>query len=63
MPFGSQRILFSNDFYPTFNRPNVELVDEGIEAITAHGVRTADGRERPADVLVLATGYVTGSCP
>jgi cation diffusion facilitator CzcD-associated flavoprotein CzcO len=59
VPFGSQRILFSNDFYPTFNRNNVELVTEDIERITTEGVVTADGRERTADVLVLATGYDT----
>jgi cation diffusion facilitator CzcD-associated flavoprotein CzcO len=59
VPLGSQRILFSNDFYPTFNRDNVELVGEQIEAITTDGVVTVDGRERTADVLVLATGYDT----
>jgi cation diffusion facilitator CzcD-associated flavoprotein CzcO len=59
VPFGSQRLLFSNDFYPTFNRDNVELVTEPIESITTDGVVTADGRERKADVLVLATGYDT----
>ena len=59
VPFGSQRILFSNDFYPTFNLPHVELVDDPIEAVTAAGVRTAEGREREADVLILATGYDT----
>jgi cyclohexanone monooxygenase len=59
VPFGSQRILFSNDFYPTFNRDNVELVADQIDAITPGGVRTVDGRERDADVLILATGYDT----
>lgn len=59
VPFGSQRILFSNDFYPAFNRENVELVADEIESIGPSGVRTADGRERAADVLVLATGYDT----
>jgi len=59
VPFGSQRILFSNDFYPAFNLEHVELVDDEIESITARGVRTVDGREREADVLVLATGYRT----
>jgi cation diffusion facilitator CzcD-associated flavoprotein CzcO len=59
VPFGSQRILFSNDFYPTFNRPNVELVDDEIASITTEGVVTVDGRERTGDVLVLATGYDT----
>jgi cation diffusion facilitator CzcD-associated flavoprotein CzcO len=59
VPFGSQRILFSNDFYPTFNRDNVELVSDAIESITTQGVVTVDGLERAADVLVLATGYDT----
>jgi cation diffusion facilitator CzcD-associated flavoprotein CzcO len=34
-------------------------VTDAIAEITARGVRTADGRERPADVLVLATGFHT----
>jgi cation diffusion facilitator CzcD-associated flavoprotein CzcO len=59
VPFGSQRILFSNDFYPTFNRDNVELVADPVAAIVPGGVRTVDGRERGADVLILATGYDT----
>jgi cyclohexanone monooxygenase len=59
LPFGSQRLLFSNNFYPTFNRDNVELVTDEIGSITPRGVRTVDGRERPADVLILATGYRT----
>ncbi|WP_420467934.1 flavin-containing monooxygenase [Panacagrimonas sp.] len=57
VPVCSQRPLFSDDYYPTFNRPNVELVTAGIERITAAGIRTDDGMERPIDVLVLATGY------
>ena len=57
VPACSQRPLFSDDYYPTFNRTNVELVTEGIECITATGIRTQDGLERPIDVLVLATGY------
>ncbi|MGQ0620982.1 MAG: flavin-containing monooxygenase [Panacagrimonas sp.] len=57
VPVCSQRPLFSDDFYPTFNRTNVELVTEGIECITTSGIKTQDGVERPIDVLVLATGY------
>ena len=52
------RPLFSNDYYPTFNRPNVELVTDPIERITPTGVVTADGVEREVDVIVFATGYV-----
>jgi cation diffusion facilitator CzcD-associated flavoprotein CzcO len=55
--FGCKRIMLTDDWYPTLTKPNVELVDERIEAILPHGVRA--GRERPADVLVLATGFKT----
>jgi cyclohexanone monooxygenase len=57
VPVFSQRPLFSDDYYPTFNRPNVELVTAGIERITPAGIRTRDGVEHAIDVLVLATGY------
>ena len=57
VPLGSQRPLFSNDFYPAFNRPNVELVTDPIVRLTAAGVKTEDGIERKVDVVILATGY------
>ncbi len=57
LPLGSQRPLFSNEFYPAFNRPNVALVTDPIEKLTASGVRTKDGVERKVDVVILATGY------
>ena len=56
-PWGCLRPLFSNDYYPTFNRPNVELVTDPIVRITPTGVVTADGVERDVDVVVFATGY------
>jgi len=56
-PFGCKRPLLSNDFYPAFNRPNLELVTEPIERITPHGIVTTDGRERTIDTLILATGF------
>src|SRR5262249_51243092 len=54
---GCKRILLSNDYYPALNRDNVELVTEGIQAITERGVLTADGKERALDALVYATGF------
>ena len=57
-PWGCMRPLFSNHYYPTFNRPNVELVTDAIERITPTGIVTADGVERELDVIVFATGYV-----
>jgi cation diffusion facilitator CzcD-associated flavoprotein CzcO len=55
--WGCKRPLFSNDYYAAFNRPNLELVTEGIERITAEGIVTTDGRERKVDTIVLATGF------
>lgn len=58
-PFGCKRPLFSNDYYPAFNRPNLELVTDPIDRITADSVVTADGVERQVDTLILATGFET----
>ena len=40
--WGCKRPLFANNYYETFNRPNIEVVTEGIERITASGVATVD---------------------
>jgi cation diffusion facilitator CzcD-associated flavoprotein CzcO len=56
---GCKRIMLTDDFYPALSQDNVELVSDPIAGITASGVRTADGRERPVDVLVFATGFHT----
>lgn len=58
--FGCKRILISNDYWPAFERENVELVTEGIERIHEHGIRTKDGKDHPADAIVLATGFALG---
>ncbi|HJQ60763.1 MAG TPA: NAD(P)/FAD-dependent oxidoreductase [Vineibacter sp.] len=56
---GCKRLCVDIDYWQTFNRPNVTLVDVGrapIEAITEAGVM-ANGREHAVDSLVLATGF------
>ncbi len=58
-PIGCKRILISSDYYPTLARPHVELVTAPIGEVTATGVRTADGEEHPADVIILGTGFAT----
>ena len=40
-------------------RPNVEVVDQPIDHIESDAVVTADGRRRPADVLIFGTGFST----
>jgi cation diffusion facilitator CzcD-associated flavoprotein CzcO len=54
---GCKRPGFSNDYLRTFNRENVSLETDSIEAITPAGVRTEAGAEHELDVLVLATGF------
>jgi cation diffusion facilitator CzcD-associated flavoprotein CzcO len=60
---GCKRPSVSNHYLRSFNRDNVELVTDTIERVTPNGIRTVDGRERPADVLVLATGFRMASDP
>jgi cyclohexanone monooxygenase len=58
-----KRPCFHDDYLPTFNRPNVTLVDtqgRGAERVTESGV-VANGREYPLDCLVYSTGYDASS--
>jgi cation diffusion facilitator CzcD-associated flavoprotein CzcO len=55
--FGCKRPTFSNDYFPTFTKPNVHLETTTIERVDATGIVTADGNRRDIDVLVLATGF------
>jgi cyclohexanone monooxygenase len=64
-PIGTKRICIDSDYFATFNRPNVTLVDikaDPIEEILPNAVR-AGGKEYDVDALVLATGFdaMTGS--
>jgi cyclohexanone monooxygenase len=64
-PIGSKRICIDSDYFATFNRPNVTLVDiksNPIEEILPNAVRTGD-KDYEVDALVLATGFdaMTGS--
>lgn len=56
---GCKRLCVDTDYYATFNRANVELVDinaEPIERFTADGI-VAGGVAREFDSIVLATGF------
>ncbi|MBV9561012.1 MAG: NAD(P)/FAD-dependent oxidoreductase [Bradyrhizobium sp.] len=55
-PYG-KRILLDNNWFRTLRRPNVELVTDDIDHFSGDGIVTADGRERPFDVIVVATGF------
>jgi cation diffusion facilitator CzcD-associated flavoprotein CzcO len=58
-PFTSKRALIDTNYYETYNRDNVTLVDirhAPIEEITPQGIRTGDG-EYELDIIVFATGF------
>jgi cation diffusion facilitator CzcD-associated flavoprotein CzcO len=56
---GCKRLMLTDDWYRTLEEPNVELITEAIESVTPTSIRSSDGVERRADVLVLATGFQT----
>ena len=58
-PFGCKRPLFSDVYYPAFNRENVELITDDIERITATGIVTKGGEARALDTIIYATGFKT----
>ena len=58
-PFTSKRALIDTDYFDTYNRDNVTLVDirhAPIQEITPKGIRTEDG-EYELDIIVFATGF------
>jgi cyclohexanone monooxygenase len=58
-PMGTKRICVDTDYFETYNRANVQLVDsrdEQIVEITPRGVRTSAG-EYEVDAIVFATGF------
>lgn len=64
-PFASKRPPIDTNYFETFNRTNVSLVDvkaTPIVEITETGIKTSDA-EYPLDVIIFATGFdaMTGS--
>ncbi len=58
-PFTSKRALIDTDYFDTYNRDNVTLVDireSPIQEITEHGIRTT-AADYELDVIVFATGF------
>ena len=58
-PFGTKRSCLDTNYYETYNRENVTLVDlrkSPIVAVTPTGIRTAD-RDHRLDAIVFATGF------
>jgi cation diffusion facilitator CzcD-associated flavoprotein CzcO len=58
-----KRPTFNDDYLPTFNRPNVTLVDtqgRGVDRITERGL-VFDGVEYEVDCIIFATGFEVGT--
>lgn len=60
---GCKRMLISNTYFPAIARDNVDLVTDPIQRVNAHSITTADGTERPIDVLVVCTGFHVTDSP
>ena len=58
-----KRPCFHDEYLPTFNRPNVTLVDtegRGVERVTPTGL-VANGVEYEVDCIIFATGFEVGT--
>nr|WP_294506844.1 NAD(P)/FAD-dependent oxidoreductase [uncultured Rhodopila sp.] len=58
-PYAAKRPPIDTDYFETYNRENVSLVDvraAPIEWITPQGIRTREG-DYPLDIIVFATGF------
>ena len=59
-PFGTKRLCVDIDYFETYNRDNVSLVDisaNPVARITPSGLETGDGTAYGFDALVFATGF------
>ena len=59
-PYATKRPPIDTNYFETFNRATVSLVDvksDPIEAITPTGLTTRSGKHFPLDILVYATGF------
>lgn len=54
---GCKRVLISNDYYPALTRGNVDVVTTGIDHAEPDAVVLRDGQRRPADAIILGTGF------
>jgi cation diffusion facilitator CzcD-associated flavoprotein CzcO len=54
---GCKRILNSSTYYQAVADPKTTLITDRMTRITRNGIVTADGTERPVDVIVFATGF------
>ncbi len=59
-PLGCKRTIIDQGYFPTFNRPNVSLVDlrtRPITRVVPTGIELGDGTLLELDAIVYATGF------
>jgi cation diffusion facilitator CzcD-associated flavoprotein CzcO len=54
---GCKRILRSDDYYPTFNLPHVQLVTEPITGLSEKAILNRDGKTFEVDAVIFCTGF------
>lgn len=54
---GCKRVLLCNDYYPSLNQDNVELLTTSIQSINETGITLSDGNHHAVDLIVYATGF------
>ena len=64
-PFFCKRALFIDDYYTTFNKPGVTLVDDdgGVVSVDENGLNIARGEHYELDVIIYATGFDSNFIP
>lgn len=60
---GCKRMLLSNDWFTTLERPDVTLVNSGLTSVTPTGVVDATGTEHAVDAIVFGTGFTPTEPP
>jgi cation diffusion facilitator CzcD-associated flavoprotein CzcO len=64
-PFGAKRPSLEQDYYESFNQPNIHAISvkkTPIVEVVPEGILTSDGKLHELDIIALATGFdaVTG---
>ena len=58
-PVGCKRVVISDDYYPALQQNNVSVETNGIQEITATGIKTVDGTEHEFDSIIYGTGFAS----
>lgn len=57
-PPSAKRMLRDNGVWArALKAPHTDVISEGVESFTPHGIVTGDGREVEVDVVIYATGF------